>query len=387
MKELVASMLERSGSRRWLAAIQRQRAGGRRVNVVAWHRIVPDFEGMRRKVIPGMLTGIATFERQLEWLADNYHFATLDEAIALLSGATRSERDLCVLTFDDGYSDFLEHALPVLRRYGAPAVVYAATGHVDSGEPFLHDRIYRLLRIAGRDGLRPADLTAHPQAAATLAEAERAGEIVALERLLETRPRRTCQQVAEALERRLGEDPRAASPDCRLMVWDELRSVRAAGVDIGAHTIDHVCLPNEAPAEVERQLGESRAKLEAELGCEVRHFAYPNGWYSKESIELVARHGYRSAVTTEDRTNRLGQSPLVLSRKCVWEYTSRGLLGFSPNVSACNFDGTLGFLGLATWVAGDRSDAPRAVVAPDRPPEGGEAAPNADPGAARGSGG
>jgi peptidoglycan/xylan/chitin deacetylase (PgdA/CDA1 family) len=35
-----------------------------------------------------------------------------------------------VVTFDDGYGDFYEHALPLLRRYEVPAVLYLATSLV-----------------------------------------------------------------------------------------------------------------------------------------------------------------------------------------------------------------------------------------------------------------
>ena len=74
------------------------------------------------------------------------------------------------------------------------------------------------------------------------------------------------------------------------------------------------------------------------------------------------RNGYRSAVTTEDRPNRLGEDPFTLKRKCVWEFTSRGLGRFSPAVNACNFDDTLGQLGLSRWVHGERPDAVGAVA-------------------------
>src|SRR5690606_17799213 len=92
-------------------------------------------------------------------------------------------------------------------------------------------------------------------------------------------------------------------------------------------------------------------------GLEVVDFAYPNGWYSRGSIRALIRNGYRSAVTTEDRPNRLGEDPYTLKRKCVWEFTSRGVGGFSPAVTACNFDATLGQLGLSRWVHGERPDA------------------------------
>jgi len=362
LKAVAATALEGTGARRLLSSIRRRNVGGVRVQFVAWHRIVPDFEGMRRKVIPGLLTSTATFDRQLAWLGRNYRFATIPEALDVLSGRARASRDLCVLTFDDGYADFLEHAVPVLRRHGAPGIIYVPTGFVESGVPLLHDRLYHVLRIAADRNLAVREIGGGPLVTAALEDALRGDVIWALERLLETRPRELCLQVAQALESCLGVDPREVLVDSRLLSWEELRAVRAAGFEVGAHTVDHACLPNETAQEVDRQLRLSREKFREELGEEVADFAYPNGWYSRGSIRALIRNGYRSAVTTEDRPNRLGEDPYTLKRKCVWEFTSRGLGGFSPAVNACNFDDTLGQLGLASWVHGERPDAVGAVA-------------------------
>lgn len=357
LKTAAAVALDGSGARRLLAAARRRSVGGVRVQIVAWHRVVPDFEGMRHKVIPGLLTSTATFERQLTWLARNYRIATLTEALDVLAGRAKSDRDLCVLTFDDGYADFLEHALPILRRHHAPAIVYVPTGFVDAGVPLLHDRLHHVLRLAAQRNLAVREIGGGALVASALEDALRGDVIWALERLLETRPRELCLQVAQALEAALGVDPRDVLVDSPLLGWEELRAIHAAGYQIGAHTVDHACLPNESPQEVERQLQRSKEKFREEVGIEVVDFAYPNGWYSRGAIRALIRNGYRSAVTTEDRPNRLGEDPYTLKRKCVWEYTSRGIAGFSAAVNACNFDDTLGQLGLSRWVHGERPDA------------------------------
>lgn len=365
-KALAAQLLESSGARRALSRIRRRGVGGVHVLIVAWHRIVPDFEGMRRRVIPGLLTSTATFERQLAWLGRHYRFATLGEALEVLSGRIRERGDLCVLTFDDGYADFLHHAMPILRRHGAPAIVYVPAGFVGAGMPLLHDRLFHVLRLAERQNLAVREIGGGPLVAAALEDALGQGDVIrALERLLETRPREICVRVAEALERCLRVDPREVLIDAPLLGWEELRAVRAAGFEVGGHTVDHACLPNESPLEVDRQLRLSREIFRRELGLEVLDFAYPNGWYSRGAIRALIRHRYRSAVTTEDRPNRLGEDPFTLKRKCVWEFTSRGIAGFSRAVNACNLDGTFGLLGLSRWVHGERPDALGALPSPE----------------------
>lgn len=372
-KQLAAGVLETSGGRRLLAALKRRRAGGTRVLVLAYHRVVPDFEGLRRRSIPGLLTSTRTFDRQLAWLSRFYRPASLAEALDVLTGRTRSGRDLCVVTFDDGYADVLEYAAPILRKHGFPAALYVPSGFVGSRRPLLHDRLFRGLRLCADRRVDLRDVGGDGRVRAAFAAVGEGEPIAVLERLLECWPREVCEACAAAIERRLGEEPEAALVDSRLLDWEELRALAAMGFTVGGHTVDHACLPNESPAETDRQLRASREAMEAELDRPVVDFAYPNGWWSHGAIRALARNGYRSAVTTEDRTNRIGVNPYRLKRKSVWEFTSRGLFGYSEAVTACNLDGAFHALGLSPWVPGERLDAvgtpPRAAAGADAPPE------------------
>jgi peptidoglycan/xylan/chitin deacetylase (PgdA/CDA1 family) len=58
----------------------------------------------------------------------SFHVLDLDEALACLRGERATPPRAVVLTFDDAYANFREYALPVLRRYGFPATVYAISG-------------------------------------------------------------------------------------------------------------------------------------------------------------------------------------------------------------------------------------------------------------------
>jgi peptidoglycan/xylan/chitin deacetylase (PgdA/CDA1 family) len=74
------------------------------------------------------------FEQQMAEIA--HRTMTLDAALDALAGRTEpTERDV-VVTFDDGTSDFVDRALPILARHGVPAVVYVATGFVESQRAF-----------------------------------------------------------------------------------------------------------------------------------------------------------------------------------------------------------------------------------------------------------
>jgi peptidoglycan/xylan/chitin deacetylase (PgdA/CDA1 family) len=77
------------------------------------------------------------------------------ELIGLSEWASRKDNAKCaVLTFDDGYADFSEHALPVLTSLGAHATVYVVTGYVGSQARWLPFTAERSRPIMTWDDLR-----------------------------------------------------------------------------------------------------------------------------------------------------------------------------------------------------------------------------------------
>lgn len=82
------------------------------------------------------------------------------------------------------------------------------------------------------------------------------------------------------------------------MTWDQLAALRDAGMEIGAHTVDHPDLTTLDGYEAERQLAQSKADLERGLGISVVSFCYPGGMYSAGLMEQVRAAGFLSATTT-----------------------------------------------------------------------------------------
>jgi peptidoglycan/xylan/chitin deacetylase (PgdA/CDA1 family) len=78
------------------------------------------------------------FEEQVAELADAGRIVALDEGLRRLEAADVADRPV-VLTFDDGTTDWVDEALPVLVRHQAPATFYVATDFVERRRPFPGD--------------------------------------------------------------------------------------------------------------------------------------------------------------------------------------------------------------------------------------------------------
>lgn len=357
-KAAAAGAMHYSGARRAMAAWRRYQSGGRRILIVSYHRVVADFTGELQRSIPGLLISQETFRRHLEEAhAAGYAFASIGDAVDVMAGRRTTKQDLFVVTFDDGYRDVYRYAYPVLKQMGVPAIQYLPTAFVGTDRRFNHDRLFHLVRRAMERRFKPL-YDAMPPAAPALLEPVLAGHkslSASLDDFIGEHPTATLTALIDALEQQLGGGADLVPEQGDVMGWDEVRRMARDGFDFGAHTLGHTVLTLESPETVEREILESKRCVEREVGIEVKDFAYCNGWYSDEVIRVLARHGFRSGVTTEDFPNQIGGDPFTLKRKVLWENFSLGALGdYSSALTACQLDDCFGVLGMSHPVPGKR---------------------------------
>jgi len=82
----------------------------------------------------------SVFDEQMGHLREaGYEVVSLDAVLDHYTGGNALPPRAVLITFDDGYRDNLEHALPVLQRYGYPAVVFVPIGFVGERRPLPHE--------------------------------------------------------------------------------------------------------------------------------------------------------------------------------------------------------------------------------------------------------
>jgi len=110
-----------------------------------------------------------------------------------------------------------------------------------------------------------------------------------------------------------------------MMTSDALCRLRASGMEVGAHTVTHPILARVDPARAEREIRESKRRLEAIAGSAVMLFAYPNGRpgrdYLPEHVRMVREAGFEGAVTTAHGVANAASDPFQLPRFTPWDKT------------------------------------------------------------------
>jgi peptidoglycan/xylan/chitin deacetylase (PgdA/CDA1 family) len=254
----------------------------------------------------------AQFRIQLRYLKRHYRCVPIDAALAELRGGGLSGPTACI-TFDDGYRNNLELALPVLRELNVPATVYLTTGLVGTTEHLWTTRLQLALeRVAPDVDLRAIGIDATLPAGG--------------------RPRRTAAQEAGEAMKRLPTVERetrlaklhatvpqlAPVASLQIMNWREVRRMAESGlVSFGAHTVHHDVLSRSDSERVRREIHQSIHDVETSAGATSRTFAYPNGRvedFDDRAVAALREAGVMAGLTTIDGLNDAATNPYSLRR-------------------------------------------------------------------------
>jgi peptidoglycan/xylan/chitin deacetylase (PgdA/CDA1 family) len=229
--------------------------------------------------------------------AAGYDFVSLDEAWARL-GAPQPGRPFCALTFDDGYRNFVDHALPVLRRHRAPAALFVASAFADATGDLWWLALEEVLRRATS---LVVDLGAGPERFDTVDALAKARTWQRLMKRLRAMPEARMRTIIAELAAEYGVD-RARLIRAECLSWDELAEVaREPLVTIGAHTVNHYMLAKWPSEVVTQELERSRRDIVDKLGITPRHAAFPVGDPSAagpREFEIARLLGFTTAWTT-----------------------------------------------------------------------------------------
>jgi len=191
----------------------------------------------------------ARFSEQMKYLHEHdYHPVSLDDLHDYLTLHKELPLKPVVITFDDGYRDTYEIAMPVLKQYGFRSVLFFAVG---------------------KDGGR--------------------------------------------------------------LSWEELREMKASGMEIASHSYNHRSMGGLSRAEQAEEIQSSKKTLDQHLKQNTRWFCYPNSSYGPETLELLKANGFTTAVTTEPGWVKPGDDPLTLRR--IWMGNSVDLKHFEERLT------------------------------------------------------
>jgi peptidoglycan/xylan/chitin deacetylase (PgdA/CDA1 family) len=256
----------------------------RRPVILCLHRVVseddPFFPGIRHD----------RFAAEVAYLARHHLVLPLDEIIEATLNGRALPRGAVAITFDDGFADNFHLAYPILRRHQLPATIFLVAESVERERLPWPERVVYLLQRTQRTKLQIG--LPEPRVFSLRSQREKLEALAVLLTLLKTCETVMRRRAVEELEAGL-----AVGPDQGMMLtWEQCRRMARLGIRFGAHTLTHPILPRTEAAEVKHEIAESKALIEARMGCPVRYFAYPNDEYCPAAVDAVEAAGFEAAV-------------------------------------------------------------------------------------------
>jgi glycosyltransferase involved in cell wall biosynthesis/peptidoglycan/xylan/chitin deacetylase (PgdA/CDA1 family) len=289
-----------------LQLLERARSRPDHLAVLTYHRIAEP--GSRPRPCPGTLSATpGAFAAQMEYLARNYRILAMDHLLDLLRKDRRLPPRAVLLTFDDAYTDFEEHAWPILRHLGLPATLFVPTAFPDRPEKtFWWDRLFQTLAAARTGGI---------ETPLGRLEWVSFGERVRAYRTIREGIKRMPHDAGMELVGKICDELGDGHPTPGVLSWSSLRALAREGVALGSHTRRHPMMDRIPLEDAREEIQGSIQDLTREVGSVSPVFAYPAGRYNDGVARIVAESNVQLAFTTEPGVNDLRKSDRLRLRR------------------------------------------------------------------------
>lgn len=234
---------------------------------------------------PGLHIHISIFEKQMEYLSRNCSVIGLDELMEIKKKGSVFPPNAVSITFDDGYSNVVRCALPVLRKYRFQACMFVTAGYIDTYNIQWIDIINRAARLL------PSDVSLNFTGMPSWFNKDTWRKSGVKLKLIDTRIR---EDFIQQLSQIIGNNDPGES---RIVNSKEIEKWIDSGMSIGSHTLNHPILLNLEHDRLKMELGSSKDILEGIIARPVCYLAYPNGDYNSNTKLVADSVGYSAGFT------------------------------------------------------------------------------------------
>jgi peptidoglycan/xylan/chitin deacetylase (PgdA/CDA1 family) len=303
----------------------------RRAVVLMYHRVLSGEERARVGSHPALVVDRETFARQMALLKKRFTVLSVAEFADYLRQRKPFPPSCCLITFDDGWQDNFDNALPILARYQLPSLIFLPINYIGSDRVFWQESLVQLLRNAVATVRRNPESRAvfepilapvglfdllddtEPDAPSRIIDAVSARKGLGREKL---------GQLVSALANATGTRLEDLARVDGFIDWAQVASMAEQGVTFGGHGVDHLLLTQVSEAQAQIEIDGSKAVLDLKLREPVPTFSYPNGYCTPRVVDLVKRAGFQLAFVALGGPVTADDDPWTLRRVNIHEAIS-----------------------------------------------------------------
>ena len=298
--------------------------------ILMYHSISePDIDPWELTVSP------SNFEQQLQVLQNSFKISSVtDIALSLRKGGVKNTA--VALTFDDGYRDNFQIALPLLEKYNIPATFFLTNN-------FGEEKIYwwdRLANLILRTPMLPVNLDMaikeeiinfsigeetvlneyleqlHRQWVVPATPPTKRGILYyRLWHMMQPLPPDEIENILQQIKNWTEKTEEIMSPHTLLITKEQLRKLANHQlIDIGIHTANHVALGCHSAEIQENEILQNQKQLEVILNKKIDTIAYPYGQYNTTTLNIVEKTGLQAGLSVEYNVVYNTSNPFALGR-------------------------------------------------------------------------
>ena len=242
-----------------------------------------------------------TFEKLLQYLIQYYTIISFSD-IAGLPVKNKNAKPHLILSFDDGYYDFYEHALPILVKYKLPSNHNIVNACANDNHIIWTQRLNTLFSHCRNNNIAELKFD-YDNATFNLASFDNNWMrfYLTVYNLFLKIPLK--QRLEIVIEK---ENHFSVSTLERMMNWNEIIECSHNHVEIGSHTYNHDVLSTITDANVlQHEIADSKTEIEARLNKKVNILALPNGQGNKQVNVMAEKSGIDHVLYVDEKINDL----------------------------------------------------------------------------------
>lgn len=295
LSDLVKKSLYGSG----LLGLYHRFRNRRSLTVIMFHRVIDPSDPRWASCDPDYTLDAGLFERCLDFFQRHYNVVSTADVLAARKDGTRLPDRALLITFDDGWKDNADFALPRLRKSGLPALLFVVADVIGRRLPFFQERLiagWRLGKLSPQAVMAAAGQATNPAGndVGTLRKA-----IAALEQLDDAAREVVLVPFAEAMD-----DGHRHMVDAQ-----ELAQLEQGGVAIGLHGKTHT--PMTRATNLDAELAGARKAVAPHLvpALPPPTMSFPHGRYTPAIAEQARQAGYELVFTSDPTLNPTRDKP------------------------------------------------------------------------------
>jgi len=248
------------------------------------------------------------FEKHIQYYKKHFDIVSLSQIYTMRRGNYIPKRPTIALTFDDGFINNLDIAIPILEKHGVPATFFVTTAPIEKPDSILFSEILEIgCAFSEKDEVQLGGIVFKKTGKYKWTSTD--GQTL-YGYLQQQKPQEKTKLILDwKTQHKLDEKAKQVNKQCyALMNEKQLKQLASSPlVEIGSHAHSHHLLTLLTDDELTFELQHSKSLLEKSINKKVESIAFPDGYYNKRVLDFCSAEGYKNLIAvglneTKDRT-------------------------------------------------------------------------------------